>query len=280
MSVLTRPSMWTSGLQLHYVTNSLDHFCQPLPLPTSPSLCQPLPLPLTLSTPPLPTSPSLCQPLPLPTSPSLCQPLPTSPSLLSTPPPHFVNPSPSPPLPHFVNPSPSPTLCQPLPSPPLPHFVNPSLSPSLCQPLPLPLTLSTPPPGRYFQLKQITLPSELRASFLAQIIEAEDAQTEMFVQDLAVVNAEIQREVRAIENEAERVNEQANADSALIGRQAQANVSECMQTSGRAQLTPPIPCRLALLLRMLAVRDWPCCMAVSTSLKQSTRPPLTTCGPS
>lgn len=48
----------------------------------------------------------------------------------------------------------------------------------------------------------------------------------MFVQDLAVVNAEIQREVRAIENEAERVNEQANADSALIGRQAQANVSK------------------------------------------------------
>lgn len=51
----------------------------------------------------------------------------------------------------------------------------------------------------------------------------------MFVQDLAIVNAEIQREVRAIENEAERVNEQANADAALIGRQAQANVSGCMQ---------------------------------------------------
>lgn len=106
-------------------------------------------------------------------------------------------------------------------------------SSSLTPPLP-------PPPGRYFQLKQITLPSELRASFLAQIIEAEDAQTEMFVQDLAIVNAEIQREVRAIQNEAERVNEQANADAALIARQAQANVSGCMQSSGCGQSTPPL----------------------------------------
>lgn len=79
----------------------------------------------------------------------------------------------------------------------------------------------------------------------------------MFVQDLAVVNAEIQREVRAIENEAERVNEQANANAALIGRQAQANVSGCMQTSGRGHLTPPLPCRPQLLLSRLAVRAWP-----------------------
>ena len=132
------------------------------------------------------------------------------------------------------------SLCLDLPTLPIPPSPSPPPSP-LPPPPPSPSPSPSPPPSyRYFQLKQITLPSELRASFLAQIIEAEDAQTETFVQDLTVVNAEIQREVKAIENEAERISEQANADSALIARQAQANVSgACRLVSGCGHCTPP-----------------------------------------
>ena len=74
-------------------------------------------------------------------------------------------------------------------------------------------------------MKQISLPGELRSSFLSQIVELEDAQRETSLQELAIVNANIDRDVQVIQNNATRRREEAEAEAAFIRRQATAEVS-------------------------------------------------------